>query len=347
MSGEIFSYAIKTNEELGTLNIFNDSLLIKTNTVEENIDFTTIKSLSREGINAKIINIETMDKNLQVILVDDKQSKFNEAFNFINERIPKEVKNDNKISFENQTKNEQVLLNINARVTENKNLLTSLSQQTNIKQNMNYTEKINITEISNFIVYEDRISIDNPVYSQTLPLSMVVNVSLKENNSIMEQIQQSDVKHTVELLLFNNSNIVLEFSELETNLAFQVYNTILPRLQHQNVSADQVNYNRQQGQYQNNGQQFQNNNINYPNNYQPRVDQKNVIVAIILHVLLCGLGYVYIAKWDKFIIALVLMFVCVLTAIFIIPILVGIILWFYFLFDTIKLVEKYNNGEII
>ncbi|MBQ6218281.1 MAG: hypothetical protein IJH55_07045 [Romboutsia sp.] len=347
MSKEIFSYAIKTNEELGTLNIFEDHLVIKTNSVEESINFSSIKSLNRDGINAKIINIETINKDLQVILVDDKLSKFNEAFNYINERIPKEVKNSNKITFENQTEKKQVLLNINVRVTENKNLLTSLAQQTNLKQNLNYTEKINITELSNFIVYSDSISIDNPVYSQTLPLSMIVNISLKENNSIIEQIQQSDVKHTVEILLSNNSNIVLEFNELETNYAFQVYNTILPRLQHQNISAEQVNYNQQQNQYQNNNQQFQNNNINYPNNYQPRVNQKNVIVAIILHILLCGLGYVYIGKLDKFIIALVVIFICFLTAIFIIPLILGIVLWFYFLFDTIKLVEKYNQGEII
>ena len=78
---------------------------------------------------------------------------------------------------------------------------------------------------------------------------------------------------------------------------------------------------------------------------QVPMNKKSVLVAIILHLLLVGLGYTYLNKWGKFLIVLIVEIFCALTSWLVIPAIIGLILWLYALIDCITMVGKYNNGE--
>lgn len=243
---------------------------------------------------------------------------------------------------------DSILLNISTTVVENKNLLYQLNNQTTLKQDISDVQTINISQPSNLLFYENYLIIDNSLYNQNIPFNMIQYVMFKNQDNLFNKFGENKVI-TLEIMLFNGSNIILEFPEHDQNTAHQVYNTIIPRLNNQNfnqnyASGDNVEF---QQNYNVNNQNSYNNQPTFPNNYQTIPKEKSVLIAIILHLFLTGLGYAYVDKWDKFIITFVATWICIFLTFLIIPIFIALGIWLYSLIDTIKMVERYNRGEII
>ena len=356
MSERKYSYGIKTINEIGTLEVYDYRISINTNTTNRIITFDNIQRLHLNGKNLEIFLIHGEVVNL--VIIDDENNPFSNAYNFIQSKIGSEEKY--------AAYRQEVLLNLNVPVTENKNLLYYLANETMLKQNLNFIQRFNIYEQSNILIFNDHIFIDNNVFSQNIPYSMMKNITFNDNNPLFNKSDQNSIMCPVEIFLFNGSNIVFNFKEYEKNIAYQLYNMILPKIQNhftQNNTQQHSNYNMnyQNTQYNPNMQQNtnqynqQNTNYNqqnpnynpYTNNYQVQRNQKSVLIAIILHLLLVGLGYGYIGKWDNFFIILAVSFICLIISFLIIPIFILIIVWFYALINTIHLVERYNKGEII
>ena len=334
MSERKYSYGIKTINEIGTLEVYDYRISINTNTTNRIITFDNIQRLHLNGKNLEIFLIHGEVVNL--VIIDDENNPFSNAYNFIQSKIGSEEKY--------AAYRQEVLLNLNVPVTENKNLLYYLANETMLKQNLNFIQRFNIYEQSNILIFNDHIFIDNNVFSQNIPYSMMKNITFNDNNPLFNKSDQNSIMCTVEIFLFNGSNIVFNFKEYEKNIAYQLYNMNYQNTQYNpNMQQNTNQYNQQNTNYNQ-----QNPNYNpYTNNYQVQRNQKSVLIAIILHLLLVGLGYGYIGKWDNFFIILAVSFICLIISFLIIPIFILIIVWFYALINTIHLVERYNKGEII
>lgn len=348
MSERVYSYAIKLNNEMGTIDIYDSQLSISTKSIDKTISYDTVHSMYISEINGRDFEIELDTREIiHLIVIENDVRPFKEAYAYMDMRIRNLRQKDNTTSNDNVS---PVLLNINVPVTENKNMLHTLAQQTILKQDVSQLETINVSEDSTFTVYEDHICIDNHIFTQNIPYSMIGTVLMKENNSIFEKIDQNSIMTTVEILLRNNSNILLSFKQHEKNSAFQVYNLMLPRVQNLTYNSPE-NMNSQyapnNNSYTRQNSNYNANNPQYPNNYHPPTGQKSVLIAIILHVIIAGLGYAYVDKWDKFIIVFISIIICGFLWFLLLPLLGIIVIWVYALIDTIRLVEKYNNGEKI
>ena len=348
-----YTHTIKKDNYIGKLDVYEDMLNIVTNQTSRKIEFSFIKSIFLSEINKKDFEIEL--KNNEIVhlqLIDSENERFDETYNYLNSLIGSNkeplLKNKQPIDAPethyfktevNETQdngsNNSLPILISASTIVNKNLLNVLSNETFLKQNLNYINKINLTSDGQFGLYDTYINIDNPYFELNLPYTMLQNVYLHDT---------LETKFTINLYSGASFDVIPKYTD--NNKIQQIYQIL-----QYNINNSMMN-NIQQMPIQNNQMMQQ----QYPTqSYQPNYQQpiynqmpmnkKSTLVAVILHVLLIGLGYAYMNKWGKFLVVLLIALFCVATIIFVIPAFILVILWIYVLIDTITMVNKYNNGE--
>lgn len=352
-----YSHKIKKDNIIGNLDVYDDMLKIVTNQTNREIEFSFIKSLFLSEINNKDFEIELKNNEvIHIVLINPEKENFIETYNYINKLTgladnnkldnsktqqniqEQDNDNENNIIQENvERDNPSLPLTINATSTLNKNLLFALQNETYLKQDLSYINDINFTSEGEFGVYDSFLNIDNPQYELNLPYSMLRNIELK---TTME---------TVLIITLNTgSSIYINPIGNDKEKIQQIYQIIQVYINNPPITNNNIqqvpSYNNQLIQQQP-PQQYYQPNYQQPMYNQPPLNKKSVLVAIILHLLLIGLGYGYLNKWGKFLAVLFLALICFFTSFLIIPALIAIILWIYVLIDTIRMVEKYNNGE--
>lgn len=104
----------------------------------------------------------------------------------------------------------------------------------------------------------------------------------------------------------------------------------------------------EQQQTQNNGNNSQQSTQSYTTYEQPNIvrNQKNAGLAAVLSFLIIGLGQIYNGEIAKGLILLVVSYLCIALAFLIIPLIVGIVLWIYAIYDAYDTAKKINEGLI-
>ena len=87
MSERIYSFSCKMGIELASLDIYENKLIIKNDSLNHVIDFNQIKSLSFDEDNNKELQIISDNSKLSINILETNTSSFVNAYNYINDRI--------------------------------------------------------------------------------------------------------------------------------------------------------------------------------------------------------------------------------------------------------------------
>jgi len=231
---------------------------------------------------------------------------------------------------------------LNCTIIENINTIYRLEEFTRFKKDISSLNKNSFDEKGLIIIYEDYIKIENEYYLHNIQYDNLKEIKIINNNTnFWNLIFKNDEEISIE---FNSNDKIIENSGNYINQ--KIINS------HTNInSQNKYNLNNNNHRYYNstnNSQQFTNKNVK----------TKNKETAIILHLILPGLGYAYLDKIPKFIIVLIPIVICALIVsyfwnsafyyggpsmlIFQIFFIVGLIIWIGSLIDTIKEYEKYE-----
>lgn len=101
-------------------------------------------------------------------------------------------------------------------------------------------------------------------------------------------------------------------------------------------------------QNQNSGNNNQQSTQSYTTYEQPNIvrNEKNAGLAAVLSFLIIGLGQIYNGEIAKGLILLIVSYLCIALAFLIVPLIVGIILWIYAIYDAYDTAKKINEGLI-
>ena len=116
MSERVYSYAIKLNNEMGTIDIYDSQLSISTKSIDKTISYDTVHSMYISEINGRDFEIELDTREIiHLIVIENDVRPFKEAYAYMDMRIRNLRQKDNTTSNDNVS---PVLLNINVPVTE-------------------------------------------------------------------------------------------------------------------------------------------------------------------------------------------------------------------------------------
>ena len=382
MSEKKFTHKIVYNNVVGTMNVYEDKLTIKTMKNSRQVDLKFISRVFLSEISGSDLEIEL--KNGEVIhfvLTDPVGENFNNTLDYIddfsdwshNESITNDekiVNTEQQIEPDEATEQEvepenPVSSTVMADVTINKNLLYSLPNESFIKQDLNTITSMDFTKRSEFGVYPEYLSINNNVYELNIPYNLLSAVEWNDSLGLSLAVT---LTNGVIFFVKTDGYFKAGFKNMYARINYFINNPPasnmdLPRNYTYTTTQPWGNQYYMNPNMHNQQPKFQ--------NYTDQVPRQNksILIAIVLHLLLPGLGYAYIDRWGKFIITLVAIALTVivsLAGIFLFSMvryrvyfssvwlvdliimafrLLPVLLWFYALINTITMVDKYNNRK--
>lgn len=354
MSKKLFSYNIvlkggKGNNGInrnGVFDIYSNEIKLSLNGSQpEIIPFTHIKSISIDPVNKFGFVINYLD-DFQEFVVVRSDDDLNAGVEYVKKYL------FNLQTFEELSNPLSFPQSFNCTIIENVNTLYSFERFIHFKQDITSMNKSKFDQEGLSIIYDNSIRIENIYYSQNIPFYIIKEIE-----------QNIDDSYSWNIKLNNDEMIIIKFDSKD-NLKENLYKYISKMI---SMASDPINNYQSNIAPVNNNNQVSHQFSNYPTNQQnppmnqfnqpinngfnqynqniPR-NEKSVVVLVILHLILIGLGYAYVDKWGKFLAVLFCALICVFTIYLLIPALIMIILWIYALFDGISMVEKYNRGEL-
>ncbi|MDE4078651.1 hypothetical protein OTK55_06430 [Methanosphaera sp. Vir-13MRS] len=324
-----YTHKIKKDNIIGKLEIYNDFLKINTSQTNRKIEYNFIKSVFLSEINKKDFEIELKNNEIIHLVILDSINTFDETYVFLKENIAYDKKENFK-TIELPENPQNSVNNINPNIVEKipgdietqnqsneiDNLPLIINASSTINKNLLYTLsnetfiKQELNSVNNINITADG---EFGIYKEYIS----INNFYFELNLPYSMLKSIDVKNIMGKLIIINLKNGSHFFINPKNIDNNQLNKIEYILNHYITPM----YN------------------------QVPMNKKSVLVAIILHLLLVGLGYTYLNKWGKFLIVLIVEIFCALTSWLVIPAIIGLILWLYALIDCITMVGKYNNGE--
>lgn len=382
VSEKKFTHKIVYNNVVGTMNINGDKLSIRAMKNSRQVDLKFISRVFLSEISGSDLEIELKNGEvIHLVLTDPVGENFSNTLDYIddfsdwshNESItndekvvntqqPQEPDESTEQGIESENTTSSVVM---ADVTINKNLLYNLPNETFIKQDLNTITSMDFTKRSEFGVYPEYVSINNVVYELNIPYNVINAVELNDSLGLSlvvtltnggtffvkpDKYFKTRFNNMYAQINYFTNNTPKSNMDLSSNYTYSI-----PQPQNNQYYMNPNMYNQQP--------QFQ----NYTNQV-PR-QNKSILIAVVLHLLLPGLGYAYLDRWGKFIITLIAIALTVIISLAVISIfsmvryrvyptsiwlvdliimvlrLLPVLIWVYVLINTIMMVDKYNNRE--